>query len=375
MAIDVRTQSQELIAVVRSDQFVEQLSLALPETVSPRRFARIATTAIQQNPDLALCTRDSVFQALLRCAADGLLPDGRQAAITKFRNKKKGVDEATYMPMIDGLRHTAAEYGWALRTAVVYANDEFAYTDEPPALAHRSVKPGEARGDLVATYAVATHKDGRRIQMVLHPADVAKRRAISKRPEIWEQWPERMWEKSSGRAIFRQLPLSERDMERVAHILAADDAFEQALSDPVAALYGREAVVVPRGAERPAPDVQDNDDTGAGRASSSDGGVATTPAGTEESEAEDGVWEEAAQPEFTDEQIAAAGATVIPAGVHKDKTLAQVVQEDDGASWLLAQLKKVPLDNPARLAIETIVKTQLPETWQRYQRWLETQAA
>lgn len=357
-----RNPSQELVAVVRSEQFVEQIALALPETVSPRKFARVAVTAIQTQPDLAQCDRDSVLQALLKCAADGLVPDGRQAAIVK-----RG-DKASYMPMIGGYRHILADYGWTLRTRAVRANDEFAWTEEPPALAHR-IALGD-RGDLVCAYAIATHKDGRRLQRVLNAEQIAKRRDKATTDAIWKQWPEQMWEKSAGRDIFDELPLSDIEKQRILAMVEAEQAFERAVADPIGALYGREqdspqTATPAASASAPLTGDDGNDKVGAVTGA----GAASAP--TNNDEAEEGVWE-AASP--TDAEVAAAGSLAVPGGVHKGKTIAQVAElGEDGHMWLLSQLKKLAPDNTARPSVEMFVQGALPDVWARYQRWLETQ--
>lgn len=370
-AMEQRTQSQELVAVVRSDQFVEQLALALPETVSPRRFARIAVTAIQQNPDLAKCSRESVAQALLRCAADGLLPDGREAALVKFG------DSAAYIPMIAGYRKVAADHGWTLRTRAVHARDEFAYSEEPPELVHRPAPLGEERGQLVAAYAIATHQDGRRLQRVMTGEEIAKRRAKARSKNIWEEWPEQMAEKTAGRDLFGELPLGDLDQERVRRMIDSDRQAEQALADPIRALYG--PTEVPASQTLPTDSPHDDGSgtpiggNGAGPVDAASAGPAATL-----DEAEDGEWEEAVDldvdPGVSDETILAAGAVTVPGGVHKGRTLSDVASDEQGGQWFLTQLKRLAPGDRMRPAIETYVQGRLPEIWARYADWKTEQS-
>lgn len=66
-------------------------------------------TAVQSNPALLSADRQTLFQACMKCAQDGLLPDGREAALVIFRTKKKidnrdvWVDAVQYMPMVAGV--------------------------------------------------------------------------------------------------------------------------------------------------------------------------------------------------------------------------------------------------------------------------------
>lgn len=235
-----RTPAEELVSRVRTPQFREQVALALPDNVSPERFTRVAVTALLQNPDIATCEPDSVFNSLLRAAADGLLPDGREAALVSF-NTKQGdswVKKAQYMPMIYGYRKIAAEHGWELVTRIVYANDEFVHeTGMEEKLVHTPARPGVARGEMVAAYAVGRHADGRRAGPEVMDADaINKVRAVSRANDKgpWVDWEDRMWEKTVGKRLFAKLPLGEKDQARVRRLIQIpDDPAESA-----AMLYG-----------------------------------------------------------------------------------------------------------------------------------------
>lgn len=135
---------------------------------------------------------------------------------------------------------------------------------------------------------------------------------------------------------------------------------------PVAALYGPAAL--------PAAAAPSTDETPRAGAGSSDGekdeeaapaaGAASSDS-TDDEAAEEGVWTVAP----TDEEVKVAGAIVVPKGVHKDKTLADVAGEEGGATWFLTQLKSVPADAPVRSSFETFVQGRLPDVWAKYEAW------
>lgn len=219
-----RTPAQDLVAWVRTDHFTEQIAMVLPENVPPSRFVRATVTAVLANPDVATLDTDSVMNALLRAAQDGLLPDGREAALVGYKGK------AQYLPMVGGIRRIAAEHGWTIITGAVRAADQFEYElGLEPKLAHRPAS-GD-RGDLVYAYAVAKHRDGRKEIAVMDAVEVAKVRKVSRASDKgpWVQWEERMWEKSVAHRIFKQLSLDPGD-RRVASIIDAErlDAGEAA---------------------------------------------------------------------------------------------------------------------------------------------------
>jgi len=372
MAIDIRTRTNEVVATIERPDFLEQIRESLPESVSLDRFKRVAITAVRSNADLATADQTSLFRSIVRCAQDGLLPDGREAALVIYKGK------VGYIPMIAGIRKIAAEYGWQIRTAVVYANDEFDYTEEPPEITHRPVRPGQDRGALLAAYAVARHRDGRRMQTVLHPADIAKRRAKAQTDKVWGEWPEAMWEKSAGHDIFGQLALDSADL-RVSRILN-----EGVLVDPVAALYGPNndsPVLLPAGDGDAAPAVP-VEPPGASGTGDTDplrgGGASGRVAGAADEEpVEDGEWTEAPvddEPQLSEETVAAAAAVKVPGGVHLGKTLAEVADEEGGKTWLAAQLKRLDNDDRMRPAIETFVQGRMPEMWASYEAWKAEQS-
>ena len=74
---------------------------ALPKHIPIEKFVRVAETAILSNPSIMDCSKQSVLQSLTKAAQDGLLIDGREAAIVTFNNK--GIQTAQYMPMIGGI--------------------------------------------------------------------------------------------------------------------------------------------------------------------------------------------------------------------------------------------------------------------------------
>jgi recombination protein RecT len=365
MAIDVRTKTQEVVAAIDNPVFLQQIEDSLPEGVSMQRFVSVAKTAVRTNADLATADQTSLFGSIVRCAQDGLLPDGREAALVIYKGK------VGYLPMIGGIRRIAAVYGWQIRTNVVYANDEFDYTDEPPEIKHRPVRPGEDRGNLIAAYAVATHRDGRRVQTVLHPDEIAKRRSKAQTTKVWDEWTAAMWEKSAGHDIFKQLSLDPADA-RVDRILR-----EGILADPIAALYGgnnlrtdAEPSTSPDGDAGPHRAPVDGAKLEAAAEDTSLPQAAASP----DPEAEDAEWTEAVDESEapTDEEIQEAAETKVPGGSHMGQTLAEVAESD--VPWLRTQLKRLGADDPMRAPIEAFVHGRLPEVWAKFEAWKAEQS-
>lgn len=205
-----------------------EFRMALPDSIKPDKFQRVVMTAVQQNPDLLGADRRTLLMACTKCAQDGLLPDGREAAFAIFNTKTKvgskdvWVKTVQYMPMIGGIKKRAMNSGHvtSLQGHVIYANDHFVWqqgTEEK--LEHKPLFPGE-RGAPIGAYAVAKIKgDDRPLFRVFDMNRIEKARAVSKSKDgpAWTIWWDEMAIKTVARNLAKDLPAdAEADMMRVA---------------------------------------------------------------------------------------------------------------------------------------------------------------
>src|SRR3546814_8922350 len=97
MATQLANPRANPITVIRQNlqAMAPEFRAALPAHVSVEKFTRVAQTAIQNQPDLANVDRKSLFGAIVRLAQDGLLPDGREAAIVKFGNQARSEEHTS----------------------------------------------------------------------------------------------------------------------------------------------------------------------------------------------------------------------------------------------------------------------------------------
>lgn len=190
-----------------------QFKAALPAHIPVERFARVVMTAIQQTPELLACERRSLWNAALKAAQDGLLPDGREAAMVIYNDKERG-KIVQYMPMIAGIRKKVRNSGeiatWDVY--VVHANDEFAYElGDEPFIKHRPILDGDP-GKVIAAYSVATLKSGEKSREVMTVAAIEKVRAVSRAKDSkfgpWVNWYEEMCRKTVARRHSKSLPMS-----------------------------------------------------------------------------------------------------------------------------------------------------------------------
>ena len=243
---------------------------ALPAHIPAERFMRVVLTAVQNNPDLARADRASLWNACMRAAQDGLLPDGRDGALVIYRSKsgekdEKGrdvwIDKVQWMPMIGGLRKKVRNSGeikdWSAH--VVHAKDHFEFElGDSPFIKHKPFMDGDP-GQVIAAYSVAQFKTGELSREVMTRAEIEKVRSVSRSKDKgpWLDWYEEMCRKVVARRHSKILPMSSDldDLIRRDDELydldgksdkAADKASPKSLADKLDALAGISAQSDPK---------------------------------------------------------------------------------------------------------------------------------
>lgn len=183
---------------------------ALPPQIPVEKFIRTTLTAIQMQPDLLDTDRRSLLGSCMKAAQDGLIPDGREAALVIFRTKEG--PKTQYMPMVGGILKKIRNSGELLSISanVVYDKDHFEYElGDYEAIKHKPFL-GAERGKAIAVYAVARTKDGGIYREVMSVAEVEKVRMASRAKDggPWSQWWDEMARKTVIRRIAKRLPSS-----------------------------------------------------------------------------------------------------------------------------------------------------------------------
>ncbi len=190
-----------------------EIAQNLPSTVSPDKFRNVVITAANMTPDLLGADRRSLLGACVKCAADGLVPDGREAALVLMGNKVQ------YMPMIAGVLKRARNSGEiaSLVVQVVYERDAFTWSpcDPERPIQHTTPPLAEERGAPIGAYAIARLKDGSVMAEVMSKAEIEKVRGVSraKGSGPWVQWWDQMARKTVLRRLSKYLPMDAAPME------------------------------------------------------------------------------------------------------------------------------------------------------------------
>ena len=187
-----------------------EFGMALPPQIPVQKFIRTTMTALQMNPDLLDADRRSFLAACMKAAQDGLLVDGREAALVIFAGK--GGRQVQYMPMIGGLLKKLRNSGELASIAahVAYENDEFRYElGDEERIVHKPTLGGE-RGRPLAAYAIAKTKDGAVYRQVMSLDQIEQVRNVSraKNNGPWVQWWDEMACKTVLRRLMKRLPSS-----------------------------------------------------------------------------------------------------------------------------------------------------------------------
>jgi len=220
------------------EQRAPEMVKALPSHIDIAKFQRTIVTAVQTDPSLLDCDRQSLILSCMKAAQDGLLPDKREAALVVFtRNVKDGnnwikVREVQYMPMVYGLRKKILQSGEVqdITAKVVYRREVeegfFIYEEGTDSmLRHRpmlDLTADDATDDnIVAAYSMATYKDGTKSYEVMRRFEIDKVREASQTGATrdkkgqprnssgpWVDWYPEQAKKTVMRRHSKTLPMS-----------------------------------------------------------------------------------------------------------------------------------------------------------------------
>lgn len=203
----------------------DEIRKVLPPHVTLEKFARVVQTAVQKEPKLLAANRKSLFAACVVCATDGLIPDGREAALVTYELRDQGL-VAAYMPMVGGILKKIRNSGElkSIFPEVVYQNDKFRYwvDDLGPHIQHEPLIEGD-RGSVKCTYTIAVTRDGGTYVELINEKQMADIRKMSRgKNGPWGgSFADEMRKKSCIRRLSKRLPMS-TDVEQV---IQRDDDF------------------------------------------------------------------------------------------------------------------------------------------------------
>lgn len=215
----------------RIERAAPEFKKALPGHIPVEKFVRTVQTALTMTQGITdACATPAGIQSLMtactKAATDGLILDGREAALVTFKG------QVQYMPMVAGLMKKARNSGdiSSITAEIVYKNDPFSYnpsTDTAPD--HRPDWFGD-RGEPVGVYAVCRLKDGSTVVEVMSAKQVLNIGAQSRNagqydPKNGKNYGE-WWRKTVIRRISKYLPSSSDKDDFMRTVERIDEGFD-----------------------------------------------------------------------------------------------------------------------------------------------------
>lgn len=237
-----KTEKKPITLRERIDSAGPEFKKALPGHIPVEKFVRTVQTAITMNPEIANAANSreglqSLMTACTKAATDGLIIDGREAALVTFNTKVKrdGKDvwekHVQYMPMVAGIMKMARNSGYisSIAAHVVHENDSFAYVlGDDERIEH--APSFKDRGEPVAVYAIVKMKDGTVQREVMSKDDVLRigqqgRNGAQYDPKTGKNYGE-WWRKTVIRRISKYLPRSSDRDEFLSAVERIDEDYD-----------------------------------------------------------------------------------------------------------------------------------------------------
>lgn len=193
---------------------------------------RLACLAASRQPRLGECTPESVLKALMDAAALGITPGGvnGRGYLVPRQNKKVTPHrwECSFDPGYRGLLDIAR------RSKLIASIEAHVVREKDPVfdvrygtdskIEHVPYLGMEDRGQIIASYAIATFKDGCKQVEICTRGDLEAIRACSAAQSgPWADWPDEMSRKTAVRRLVKYLPVEPEVAESVAMALSHSD--------------------------------------------------------------------------------------------------------------------------------------------------------
>lgn len=199
----------DIRSMLAGETFKRQVALALPKHMTPDRFARVALTALTRTPKLLDCTRESLLKCLMDCSQLGLEPDGRNAHLIPYENRKLGIVECQMIIDWKGLVALARRSGEVavFRAELVKREDHFEWRNGE--VTHL-IDWRRDRGETECVYSYVKFKDGAEDWEVMTLAEVNAIRSRSRAANAgpWVTDFDEMAKKTAIRRHSKRLTLS-----------------------------------------------------------------------------------------------------------------------------------------------------------------------
>jgi len=179
-----------------------QIQILLPKEMSVDIFVRVVLTAVQKKIELLEADRKSFYDACLECAKEGLLPDGKEAALVVYKGK------VSLLIMVEGIQRQLYKYANVSKiiSHAVYEHDQFDWEQgDNEFIRHKPTL--EDRGNFKAVYAIFKMNNGEVFREVLNKSEVdyLKNAGFGAEGAFWKKWYGEMAKKSVIHRLHKRL--------------------------------------------------------------------------------------------------------------------------------------------------------------------------
>jgi phage RecT family recombinase len=207
-----------VINTISHREMQEVIRKTLPDGVSQERFTQATVAALKHFPDIITCERNSLYNAIIQAAKDGLLPDGRHGALAPFNTKQPDgsyVRKCQFLIMPEGIIDKLAKIGITVYAVSVYAGDKIRiWNDDTGQHVEHEPQTFGARGERIGAFACARiQKTGITYVEAMNQEDLEAPRRVTKSKTKdgdmvgpWKDFPERMEQKTCLHRICKRLP-------------------------------------------------------------------------------------------------------------------------------------------------------------------------
>lgn len=236
--------SKDLVNYINTAVKDKVMPILQSNNVAADVFVSALQTAVCMHKDAHkfASNKASLYTAIVKCANDGLLPDGKEAALIIYNTKQPDgsyLPEVQYQPMVQGLVKLARNSGdiSSIGAEVVFENDvfEYGYSNQGDIFKHLPCVKGD-RGEPYAVWCRIKLKGGEEIFRVLTKAEIESVKTASKQKHQYETkspyWIE-FWRKAAIKNALKYAPKSTR-LDKLDRTIDYDNKTEFEFEEPKA---------------------------------------------------------------------------------------------------------------------------------------------
>ncbi len=174
------TGGKSLKTFLKSQSAMEALQAVATQSITPERIVRIVLAQAYKTPKLAQCEPATILTCLMDLSRLGLEPDGRNAHLIPYEDRKNGRTICQLQLDYKGIVTLAMRNGLVshIHADVVCENDEFEY-NLGEVVKHK-IDFRRERGNIYAAYCVIRFKDGTQKTEVMSRKEIDGIRSRSK---------------------------------------------------------------------------------------------------------------------------------------------------------------------------------------------------